>query len=85
MPRRRVWAKEQNLSKRVLATCLSWVRAVLLVSLVLRFFYFPLMSMEGRALARAVAMASAVSWRLVPAWPMGMQASSTCPQYRRRA
>ena len=39
MPRRRVWAREQNLSKRVLATCLSWMRAVLLVSFVLRFYF----------------------------------------------
>ena len=39
MPRRRVWAREQILSRRVLATCLSWVRAVLLVSCVLRDFF----------------------------------------------
>ena len=47
MPRRCVWAKEQKLSKRVLAICLPWVRAVLLVSCVLFFFFFPLVSMEG--------------------------------------
>ena len=39
MPRIRVWAREQNLSKRVLATCLSWVRAVLLISCVLMVFF----------------------------------------------
>jgi hypothetical protein len=39
MPRRCVWAKEQNVSKRVLATCVSWVRAILLVSFVLRAFF----------------------------------------------
>jgi len=39
MPIRRVWAREQNLSKRVLATCLSWVRAILLVSCVLRILF----------------------------------------------
>ena len=85
MPIRRVWAKEQNLAKRVLATCLSRVRAVLLVSCVLRFSYFPLLSMEGRNLVRAVAMSATVSWRVVPAWPMGMHTRSTHPRYRRRA
>jgi len=67
MPSRRVWAREQNLSRRVFATCLSWMRAVILVSFVLRIFVFPLASMEGRALARAVAMSASVSWRVVPA------------------
>jgi hypothetical protein len=53
MPRTRVWAREQKMSKSVLATCLPWMRAVLLVSCVLRFFS-PLLPMEGRDLARAV-------------------------------
>ncbi len=39
MPIRRVWAREQKLSRRVLATCLSWVRAVLLVSCVFNVFF----------------------------------------------
>jgi hypothetical protein len=34
-------------------------------------------------MARAVATSVAVSWRVVPAWPMGMQ--MTRPQYCRRA
>ena len=47
MPRRCVLAKEQNLSRRVLATCLSWVRAVLLVSCVLMIFFFSFV-VDGR-------------------------------------
>ena len=41
--------------------------------------------MDGRTLARADAKSFAVSMRVVPAWPMGMQTSSTRPQYLRRA
>ena len=37
MLRRRVWAREHTLSRMVLATCLSWMRAVSLVSCVLSF------------------------------------------------
>ncbi len=59
---RRFWAREQNLSRRVFAILLSWVRAVLFVSCVL----WPLGSRwavtEGQTLARVVAMSVAVSW-----------------------
>jgi len=79
MPRRRGWAREQILSRRVLTTCFSWVRAILLASCILRHFDFPLLSMEGRDLARAVAMSAAMSWRVVPAWPVGMHMRSTHP------
>ena len=67
MPRRRVWAREQNLSRRVFATCLSWMTGVLLSPYVFGVLYFPLTSEEGRTLARAVAMSDAVSLRVVPA------------------
>jgi hypothetical protein len=32
MPRRRVWAREQNLSRRIFAICLPWMRVVVFVS-----------------------------------------------------
>ena len=51
MPRRRVWAREQNLSRRVFASRLSWVRAVLLVSCVLSFF-FPFVVDGGAGLGK---------------------------------
>jgi hypothetical protein len=57
--------------------------AVLLISSVLWLFRFLVPAMEGRALANAIAMSEAVSLRVVPAWPMGMQTRSILPQYRR--
>ncbi len=72
MPRRRVWAREQISSRRVFATCLSWMADVLLGSCVFGVLDFPLPSQEGRILARAVAMLDAVSFRVLPAWPMGI-------------
>ena len=61
MPRRRVWAREQNLSRRVFATCLSCMTDVLLCSCVLGVLNFLLTSEEGRTLARAIATSDGVS------------------------
>ncbi len=67
MLRRRVWAREQSMSKRVSATCLSRMTGVLIGYRVLSLLDIPLTSWEGRTLARAVAMSYAVSLRVVPA------------------
>jgi hypothetical protein len=85
IPRRRVCAKEQSLSRRVFAILFLWMRAVLFMSCVCLPFVVRLAAIEGRALARAVAMSVAVFWRVVPAWPMGIQPNSTRPQHLRRA
>ena len=66
MPKRRICVKEQNLSRRLFAILLSWMRAALLVSCFFSLF-FRLAATEGRTLARAVANSVAVSWRVVPA------------------
>ena len=84
MRKRRVWAREQNVSRRVFATCMSWMTDIVLGSCACGVLDFPLTS-EGRTLARAVAMSDVVSLRVVPVWPMGMQSRSTRPQYLRRA
>ena len=70
MPRRRVCAKEQSLSRRVFAILLSWMRAFLFVSCVFWPLVARLGAVEGRALTRADEMSVAVSRRVVPAWPM---------------
>ena len=85
MPRRRIWARAQSLSRRVFATCLSWMTDVMLGSCVFGILNFPLTSEEGRALARAVVMSDAVSVSVVPAWPMGIHTRFTQSQYYRRA
>jgi len=85
MPNNLVCAKEQSLLRRVFAILLSWRRAAELVSGVLCQFRLRLEAMEGRTLARADAKSFAVSTRVMPAWPMGMQTNSTRPQSFRRA
>ena len=80
MPRSLVWARVHNLSRSALAVRVSWRRAVLLIPGVLCPFCFLVAAMEGRTWASAVAMSVAVSLRVVPAWPMGMQTRLTLPQ-----
>ena len=75
MSKRRVCAKDQNLSRRVFAILLSWMRAILLMSCVFWPFVFRLMAVEGWTLASVVAMLVVVSWRVVPACPTVIQTS----------
>ena len=79
MPRRRVWARNKSLSRKVFDMRMSWRRAVLLVSSVLRSFCFRMAAMEGRTWAWVISMSDAASLMLVPAWPRGMHTSSTRP------
>jgi hypothetical protein len=83
MPRSLVWAREQSLLSRVIAVRVSCRRVVLIISGILWPLRFIVAAMEGRTLASAVAMSDAVSSRVVPTWPMGMQPGSTLSQYRR--
>ena len=80
MPKSLVWAREQSFFSRVFAVRVPYRIAVLLISGVLWSFRFLMVAMEGRTLASAVAMLEAVSLRVMPAWPMGMQTRSTLPQ-----
>ena len=80
MPRSLVWAREQSLPNMVFTVRVSCRRSVLLISGVLWPFSFLVAVMEERTLASAVAMSDAVSLRVVPAWPMGMQTRCALPQ-----
>ncbi len=79
MPRRRDGAKLQNLLIRFFAILLSWMREILLVSCDLWSFCLRLAAMEGRTLARMVAMSVDVSEKMVQAWLMGTDTSLTRP------
>ena len=64
LPRRRVCVKVQSLYTRGFAILLLRMRAVLFLSCVYLPFVVRFAAVEGRALARAVAMSVAVSWRI---------------------
>ena len=68
IPRKHVWKSDQYLSKMTLAIHFSWIRAVLLISCFLWPFHFRWTVVEGRTLARAVAILVIVSWRVMPAY-----------------
>ena len=68
MPRSLAWAREQNLSSRAFAARVLCRRAVLLISGVLSPFCF-----------HVATMSVAVSLRVVPAWPMGIDAYEINP------
>jgi len=65
MSKRLYLVKEQSLSRRVLVILLLCIRAVLFMSCVFWPIVFHLSAVEGRTLARVVAMSVAVSWRMV--------------------
>ena len=72
MSKRPDYAKEENLTRRVFAILLSWMRVVLIMSCVLCFLVFFLAAMEGRTLACVVAKSVAMPKNVVPAWPIGI-------------
>ena len=81
----RVSAKEHSLPRRLSVILLSWMRAVLFMSCVFWPFVFLFGGGRGAGLGEGGRHVVRGIVEVVPVWPMGMQTSSTHPQYHRRA